>query len=415
MKSRAVPRFAVIADDLTGAMDTGVTFARMGLDTVVSFGTGVPQHPRAVVVTTDSRASTPDDAYDRVCAIVPGYSDFYLYKKIDSTLRGNVGRELQAITEARHPGKVVVCPSFPENKRTVLGGSLLVDGTPVDRTYFANDPLCPASEAHIPTLLGQQLGLTVGHIELSALEDGARHLWQQIRDSAFDTLVVDATERRHLTTIARALALGGMAWLPCGSAGLASELPAAFGHATPGRPPTRLPTTTLPVLLVAGSRNDVTARQLKAAEDTLGTGLVSLDLTEFINRKGRKPRTHQLGNEVAKRLGAGETIALTSTFGTYVPSLSRLAASIMASIAVHVLQKQALAGLVLTGGDVARAVCEALQVDGIRMLCELQPGIAVGELVGGGQEGLKVVTKAGGFGNDDALADAIRFLVGRDQ
>ncbi|MFW6151313.1 MAG: four-carbon acid sugar kinase family protein, partial [Chloroflexota bacterium] len=415
VKSRAASRFAVIADDLTGAMDTGVTFARMGLDTVVSFGTGVSEGPAAVVVTTDSRASNPGDAYDRVRSIIPGYSDFYLYKKIDSTLRGNVGRELQAIMEARHPQKVVVCPAFPENKRTVLGGSLLVDGTPVDQTYFANDPLCPISEAHIPTLLGQQLGVAVGHIDLPAVEDEAHRLWQQIRDNTFDVLVLDATERRHLSAISRALALAGEDWLPCGSAGLASELPAAFGHPRQGRPTTSLPTTTLPVLLVAGSRNEVTARQLQAAQDILGIGLVSLDLQEFISRKGRKPRTHQLGNEVAKRLAAGETIALTSTFSAYVPSLSRLAASIMASIAVHVLQKQALAGLVLTGGDVARALCESLQVTGIRVLCELQPGIAVGELVGGTQQDLKVVTKAGGFGNDHALADAIRFLGGREQ
>lgn len=415
MKSGDAPRFAVVADDLTGAMDTGVTFARMGLDTVVSFGTGVPEGPAAVVVTTDSRASTPEQAYDRVRSIIPAYSDFYLYKKIDSTLRGNVGRELQAIMDARHPQKVLVCPAFPENKRTVLAGSLLVDGTPVHQTYFANDPLCPVIEAHTPTLLKQQLGVAVGHIDLPAVEQDAHHLRQQVRDSTFDVLVLDATERRHLSAIARALALAGKDWLPCGSAGLASELPAAFGHPRQGRPPTTLPATTLPVLLVAGSRNEVTARQLKAAQDTLGIRLISLDLQEFISRKGRKPRTHQLGNEVAGRLAAGETIALTTTFSAYVPSLARLAASIMASIAVHVLQKRALAGLVLTGGDVARALCQSVQVTGIRVLCELQPGVAVGELVGGIQEGLNVVTKAGGFGNDHALADAIRFLRGCGQ
>jgi uncharacterized protein YgbK (DUF1537 family) len=408
------PRFAVIADDLTGAMDTGVTFARMGVETVVSFGTEVPGGPGAVVVTTDSRASAPEQAYERVRSITPAYSDFYLYKKIDSTLRGNVGAELQAIMDTRHPQKVVLCPAFPENKRTVVRGSLLVDGVPVNQTYFAHDPLCPVREAHIPSLLRQQLHAGVAEIDLPSVEQGVHHLHERIRDSAQNMLVIDAAERRHLSEIARALALGGMAWLPCGSAGLASELPAAFGLVQQDRRTTRLPATGLPVLLVAGSRNDVTARQLERAESALGIKLIRIDLEEFVPRKGRKPRANQLGNEVARGLAVGETIALTSTFSSYVPSLARSAASIIASIAVHVMQEQALAGVVLTGGDVAKALCQSLGVAGVHMLCELQPGVAVGELVGERQNGLRVVTKAGGFGNDDALVHAIRFLKGQE-
>ena len=113
-------RFGIIADDLTGAMDTGVGFAKIGLDTIVSFGDRIRQPATVVVVSTDSRADDPETAYRKARREASKFPGLYVYKKIDSTLRGNIGTELRALMDTLGIERSVVCPAFPANKRTVI-------------------------------------------------------------------------------------------------------------------------------------------------------------------------------------------------------------------------------------------------------------------------------------------------------
>ena len=142
MKERS-RSFGVLADDLTGAMDTGVAFARAGLRTVVSFGVPPGTSPDVLVVTTDSRAEGPLVAVRKVKQAARSLAGRYVYKKIDSTLRGNVGVEIRAALETLNLARAVVSPAFPGSGRTVLGGRLLVNGKPLEETGFAHDPASP--------------------------------------------------------------------------------------------------------------------------------------------------------------------------------------------------------------------------------------------------------------------------------
>ena len=69
-----------------------------------------------------------------------------------------------------------------------------------------------------------------------------------------------------------------------------------------------------------------------------------------------------------------------------------------------------LAGMVLTGGDIAVSVCRALGAASLSVASEVAPGIPVGFLTGGLCHGLKVITKAGAFGGEDALVKAVHCL-----
>ena len=119
-------RFGVIADDITGAMDTGVGLAQAGLAATISFSSTTMPGSDSIVATTDSRAESPSEAYRRVKAVGERFQDYYIYKKIDSTLRGNIAAELQALLDVTRAPKAVVCPAFPSIKRTVVNGELLV-------------------------------------------------------------------------------------------------------------------------------------------------------------------------------------------------------------------------------------------------------------------------------------------------
>jgi len=407
-------RFGIIADDLTGAMDTGVGFAKLGLDTVISFEGTIRQPAAVVVVSTDSRADDPDTAYRKARREASKFLGMYIYKKVDSTLRGNIGTELRALMDTLGTEKAIVCPAFPANKRTVIDGRLLVDNVPVSKTCFANDPSSPVTQAHIPTLLHKQCGFQVGTVRLEEVIRGPSHIAQYIADSDHSVLVVDAAEQIHLRYLAQALALGSTTWLPCGSAGLAGELPIAFGHRSQDMTHAKSATSGKPVLLVIGSRNDATINQLRKAEASLHLPLITVEPDQFLSKKGRAARMNQLAREAGSLISCGKSTAIATTLSRHAPTLKDSAAGILAAIAVKVMKRWEIGGLILSGGDIARATCEALEVAAVRPTMELQPGIAVGHTIGGTWEGLRIITKAGGFGNEDAIVEAVRCLEGQD-
>lgn len=131
----------VLADDATGALECGSILASMSIDVSLFSGAGV------VVINTATRHASPADAAKCMADWVT--FDGPVFKKTDSTLRGNIGPELTALT-ARGP--VVYIPAYPALGRTVVGGRLLVDGVPVDETAFAHDPHNPVRSAKISEL-----------------------------------------------------------------------------------------------------------------------------------------------------------------------------------------------------------------------------------------------------------------------
>ena len=141
----AARRLGIVADDLTGAMDSSGHFAARGLSTDVVLDPAYASESDVVVITTSSRAEPPDVARERVRRAVRRLAGRTIYKKIDSTLRGNIGVELMAAMQEAHCEKAIVAPAFPAVGRTTLNGVLLVDGTPVAETQFAGDPVSPVS------------------------------------------------------------------------------------------------------------------------------------------------------------------------------------------------------------------------------------------------------------------------------
>src|ERR687895_1557294 len=147
---------AIIADDLTGAADTGVQFVHAGYRTAVFFrATEVLEDGLdAVVFDTDSRAMPAGFAAKRVVDAAHAAGEARIvYKKLDSTLRGNVAAELAAALGGARRDRAVVALAFPAAGRTTVGGSQRVHGVPVDETEMANDPHTPVREAHVPSLL----------------------------------------------------------------------------------------------------------------------------------------------------------------------------------------------------------------------------------------------------------------------
>ena len=449
---------AVLADDLTGACDTGVQLSARGARVLVLAspeaalseaalpeaalpeaaqpGTATPTGRAwdALVLNTESRHLPPGQAALRVAQAAQRLAAAgwpLRYKKIDSTLRGALAAELAALRPA---ATLVVCPAFPAAGRTVQRGVLCVAGVPVHESEIGRDRLNPVPESHLPTLLGS-LGRVgqIGAVDLELGRPGVALRLGELRRQGAALVVCDASTDAHLEALAAALlsawredaaplvAVGSAPLVAVGSAGLARALAAGL-LPKPGAPaqPPRFPCPG-PVLVLAGSRTAVTRAQVQAllgqpGVHSLVLDAAPLDAPDWDAHAGTwvAARTAELAE--AARAGA-EALLLTVAPGDaaaeeaarYALRSQRLNAALGALVAA-LAGRVALGGLVLTGGDIARAALAALGGEALQLGAEMLPGIPLGWPVGGAQPGLPVVTKAGGFGAPQALCEAVHFL-----
>jgi len=400
----------IVADDLTGAMDSSGYFAGMGFSTVVILDPGFPSDADVVVITTNSRAEDPNIARERVKQAVRSLAGRVVYKKIDSTLRGNIGAELEAAMAEMACEKAVVAPAFPAVGRTTVAGALLVNGVPVAETQFANDPILPVKESHIPSLLEQSTRHQVGCISVEDIDAGPESLYRRISEMPQDIVVCDVTGQSHLTGIAQTAALAGGHWLLCGSGGLARELHLLLIRVTKASRAKPTSLSSGPALVVVGTRNQVAANQLLKARDELGLPILNLEFEHLNQEEVLSRKVGSILAEADRLLGQGKGLALSSTFSRYAPALKHTIPALIAEVVAGILAGRKFAGLFLSGGDIAVEVCRRLQVSAIQVHGEVEPGVPAGELVGGQGQGMRVVTKAGGFGTEEALVKSISYL-----
>ncbi len=405
-----VQTLGIIADDLTGAIDCSGHLASQGLSTIVILDLNLRSTADVMVINTDSRDEEANTARGKVRQAVRSLAGRIVYKKIDSTLRGNIGVELNAVMGELSCDKAIVAPAFPVMGRTTVAGTLLVNGVRVSQTQFAHDPISPIKESHIPSLLEQSTRHRVGCIAVEHIDTGAESLFHKISRMPQDIVVCDITKQSHLTTIVQAAVLAKGRWLLCGSGGLAKELHLFFANAPGVKRPKPAKPVSGPVLVVVGTRNQVTAKQLLMAKDELGLTILNLEVEQFDQEGATPGKVRGIVKEIDHFLGQGKRVALSSTFSQFVPALKQRVATIMAEAVAGVVTSYKLAGLFLSGGDIAAEVCRSLSVSAIQVHGEVEPGVPAGELIGGKGEGIRVVTKAGGFGTEDALMKSILYL-----
>ncbi|HWR42089.1 four-carbon acid sugar kinase family protein [Sporomusa sp.] len=428
-----MPKIAVIADDLTGANDTGVQFSKFGLRTTVLLDAIrqnlLPHHTDVVVLDTDSRAVLSSVASDRVssiCQMLQEQDVDSLYKKIDSTLRGNISAEVLSAYQEFKPVITIIAPAYPQTRRVTVGGYQLLEGLPISMTEVARDPQRPVPEAWLPKLLKAGTGREVGAVPLHIVMEGVAKIQDEISrylSRGVDWLVFDAVCDENLRHIVEA-ALPYQKILWVGSAGLAEHIPGVFGWSNDDQK--ILPLNCTSVLVAAGSVSTVTQKQIQHyVEQTAALNLmvnaVAAVLTPadeikrivaaavpFLKQRDLVLSCSNNRQVIQEAIEAGKSIALdASQVGAQI-------ASVLSSV-VENLVKLGVDGLFLTGGETAVNCCRALGASGIEIVREVAAGIPLGCLAGGSFAGLPVVTKAGAFGEFDAITKAVGALKGKEE
>ena len=362
----------VLADDLTGAGDTVVSFARSGWSSLLSLSGGWRHQPEeeAVAITLDSRR---DPRAEQVTARAVGDLDPELiYLKIDSTVRGRVAEQVRGAVAGRRrarPGAyAVLCPAYPAMGRTVEGGHVLVHGVPVHESAAGDDAVTPVTES--------DLCAVVPGAVLAAGDD----LAAAIREAALlsDVVVVDARDQADLERLASAVTEIGPDAVPVGSAGLAAALARVWRTDAPTAPRTVDVPAGSRSLVVVSSLHPVARQQVADLEERAEQLSVDLLVTD-------PERIDGAAEQQARTIGADAAAALEG-------------------------RRHGL--LVLVGGDGAAQTLLALGATGIRVVDAPVEGVPLGTLVGGPHDGLPVATKAGGFGDAHTLTQLIGVVHG---
>ena len=212
-----MPQCIVIADDLTGANATGVLLKKMDYKAYTVMNTeriklSTVSACDCVLYPTDSRGVEPEIAYNRVmnvCKLLKN-DDVKVYsKRIDSTLRGNLGSETDAMLDCLGDDYIaVVAPCFPASGRIVIGGYMLVNGVPLHRTDIALDPKTPVKVSEAAVLFSEQSKYKVSSILMKDLMHGKHYLADLMKEQVSKgsrIIVTDCVTQEDLDLIADAV------------------------------------------------------------------------------------------------------------------------------------------------------------------------------------------------------------------
>lgn len=408
-RPRRPPRVAIVADDLTGAADTGVGFATAGFPAALvplpsprggaaeQVGAAVALHGidvEVVAIDTDTRAAGEAEAVEVIRRSVAALSEVEVcYLKIDSMLRGHPAVSADAAVRARGPDAyALVAPAFPGTGRTTVNGRQWVAGEAL--------PIPPLTE-----LFGAG-GRTVATVGLSDVRRPTLpSRIAECRRAGATVVICDAVDDADLAAIARAgLADPDVVWV--GAGGLAAQLANALalragwtvGPAHPDRSRVRVRG---PVLVVVGTMAPIAAAQV--------ADLIAADVTP-VQLAPREP-----ADRVGALLAAGRSVVVTlpdpppDGRSPHRPNPRtsgdpRLVADLARRLVPHLA---AAGAVVATGGDTARALLGAAEIARLDLVDELEPGVV---LAVAPSRGLPVVTKAGSFGSPGTLATVVRRL-----
>jgi 2-keto-3-deoxygluconate permease len=420
-------KLLIVADDFTGATDTGVHFSKKQLKTIVI--TDKDQISRSLkefdvlVVDTESRFDSKDNSYRKICEtgkLIKAENIKYIYKKIDSTFRGNVGAEISGLMDSLEIGLTILVPALPAHRRTTINGNVYVNDVLLADTETAHDPKTPVKESYIPDILARQTSKKIAVIDYHEVMSGEQNLIKKIEElvgNRTDIIVIDAKEDDDLSLIASAIKEIKEKVLFAGSSGLAVHLPKHFD----------IKKEKISNVIIAGSVSEITIKQVEYAIAGSAVTLIDIEAGKLFSKEKNKEK-NRIFDLIRSSSANGKDIIIRSAsskesvlqcfetgkeFGLDKFAVSEVIADFLGEISKYIIQEIKIKGILFTGGDTAIKAAESLNISGTIIKDEILPGIPYGHFVDERYKNIIVVSKAGGFGKEDAIFEVLKFLNNR--
>jgi uncharacterized protein YgbK (DUF1537 family) len=422
----------IIADDLTGANDTALQFHLKGANTQILLCDNVEpadvNSTQTWAVSTESRNVSADKAYEKVRNAVQMFKEKinpdYFYKKIDSTLRGNIAVEVIAMLEVLNWDAAIIVPAFPAESRITVGGYHLSKGVPIERTEMARDPHSPIFESYVPKLLSQQMAgkcdEIIGHIELKTVMQGAGPILMKIKElieQGKKIIIVDAVSTVDIEQIALAVNKADYKLLPAGAAAFAGALSDLWFEDMENEHSAKT-IAPMPKLIISGSATQTTSNQIDKLEQSgefENILIINLDLKTVLDGV-----QDELADRIALNLGSSNIVVVSTSQlihdfdGFSEDSLNaeltkaNLASAItdfLAELAKRVVERKKVI-LIMLGGETSYKCCEAICAEQLQLVDEVAPAIALSQA----PNGQWLVTKSGNLGGINTLVDILKYF-----
>lgn len=430
-----MPQCIVIADDLTGANATGVLLKKMDYTAYTVMNTervdlSAVSGCDCLLYPTDSRGIDPQAAYHRVydvCSLLKNDAVKVYSKRIDSTLRGNLGSETDAMLDNLGADYIAIAaPCFPTSGRTVVGGYLLVNGLPLHKTDIAIDPKTPVKISETALLFKQQSKYKVSSIFLKDLMHGKHYLADLMKQHAADgsrIIVIDCVTQEDLDLIADAAITSKLK--------IIAVDPGVF-TATLSRklivPNEKKEKEKTKILAVVGSVHPNATAQIEELWLSQRIYNVYVRTKELI--EGDKRREAEIARVVEDILLSCGTNAICTVTGDgiypenridFEPYMEKYQCSLddvtemintaFAEATYRILKSEpSFRGLYTSGGDITVAICKKFETAGLCLLDEVLPLAAYGQFLKGEFENVHIITKGGSQGGRDAISRCITYL-----
>ncbi|ECD5048394.1 four-carbon acid sugar kinase family protein [Salmonella enterica subsp. enterica serovar Everleigh] len=435
-------KLGIVADDLTGATTVGVLLAHSGLKTAAFFDTqsmarNEVEYP-AMVVSSGSRPLPKAEAQHEVSAAVKllqARGAHYFTKRIDTTLRGGIGFEIDAMLEQLPQETVaVVVPAMPQSRRILVGGYSVIDSVALSRTDVARDVRTPVTESWVPGLLAAQTHHQIGHISLSSVMKGEAQIQQDLQEQqqrGIRVIVVDAITVDDVDAIAGAVVALNWNVLAVDPGPFTERLAVRRGLMREAR--NNAPASTVAenqrgsILIVAGSATSVTKKQLQhlIANDERVCHIpvdaellvdkknaAEIEINRVVQHARQCVPAQQNALFVFESALTGRLLDLQEEEKRFGLAHGQAAENINQGLGRIVREVLSCAGneikgLYLTGGDTMVNVLKELGATGTEMIDYVIPQTDMVRIIGGEYTGLICVGKGGLTGPEDIVSTII--------
>lgn len=425
-----MPYTIVIADDVTGANDIGIMYAKAGLTALVYSYGEIKDYEKCdvLILDTDSRFDTKEKAYEKVSHALEqcpkeGVSQ-YINKQC-SVFRGNIGAEFDAMLDTLQEDFAVVVLGFPNNGRTTIHSEHYVFGTALADSQFCCDPVHPMTKSNLVEILSEQTTRKVGAIHYEVYQQGKKAVERALAEAKekYNYCIMDVRDNGDLEFLAEILQEEKVI---CGSSALSEYLAIRYVKEHDIQLVKKERFTGEKVFCMAGSLTPQTLAQTSYMKEQ-GYPVFEVDTRKLFTEMERLEESihiESLVNEVYETGGrfamihsmnrpdnVKKTKEIAEQYGIDNTQVSSLVSTVLAQISHTVIKKNQIENIIICGGDTSAALCGTLKVRGMKIVDEIEAGLPTCQSVDAPY--YKMVLKSGSFGSEEFIEKAMAQCTGK--
>ncbi len=412
-------KYIVIADDLTGSNATCSLFKKIGLRaaSILKLQGDINYDVDVISYSTASRGLDKEEAYKKVSEAnkILKNKDVLVYnKRIDSTLRGNIGTEINAMLDNLEDDRIaVVIPSYPDSGRIVVNKTMLVNGVLLENSDAGKDPKTPIKTSCVESLIQKGIKYSSTYFTLSDIEQPIEEIVKKIQEAIKKSrvLVFDAVNNEDIIKISKAIIHSDINIITVDPG------PFTLYYSKELQKKNHLEKK---ILMVIGSVTATTKKQIEYILQEEDIFLVKMKAESFFEKESCIKEIERVISFIKKGIASYDLFLVTTSpigdekkadlqklaenLNTTVEEISKIIANTLTETVVKILKEtEKFEGVYSSGGDITIALLEKLKAIGVEIREEVIPLAAYGRLIGGDFPNLKLVSKGGMVGDEKTI------------